>query len=89
MRSALIYAFYRDRLLDETPPAGEHWLCPVMDCACVSDHGDPLHIVPNLYRICDHRPVRISLESRYVGFTARMVILWPKINSVWFFRTFP
>lgn len=51
-----IYAFDRDPAMDQSPPGDEHWLH--QETSYQMGQGT----MPNLYRISDHRPVRVSLE---------------------------
>jgi predicted extracellular nuclease len=60
--SALIYAFDLDPALDEEPAGEDHWLRGKTDYQA-KPYGDAKYQpVENLYRISDHRPVRIALN---------------------------
>ena len=63
VRSTLIYAFDMDPALDEAPPAAEHWLHRRTGYWVMQTQGDVLREVPNLYRISDHRPLRVTLDD--------------------------
>lgn len=58
--SALIYAFDLDPALDEEPGGQGHWLRQETDYWVRRFGGAPHEPVANLYRISDHRPVRIA-----------------------------
>ena len=60
--SALIYAFDLDPALDEEPAGGGHWLRRTTDYRVEPYESAGVRPVPNLYRISDHRPVRITLD---------------------------
>ena len=60
--SALIYAFDLDPALDEEPAGGGHWLRRTTDYRVEPYESADVRPVPNLYRISDHRPVRITLD---------------------------
>jgi endonuclease/exonuclease/phosphatase family metal-dependent hydrolase len=62
VRSALIYAFDHDPALDEMPPLALHWLSRRTDYELVPSQFASLQVVENLYRISDHRPVRIAVD---------------------------
>jgi len=60
--SALIYAFDLDPALDEGPAGGGHWLRRTADYRVEPWEGAGVRPVENLYRISDHRPVRIAMD---------------------------
>jgi endonuclease/exonuclease/phosphatase family metal-dependent hydrolase len=59
INSTLIYAFDLDPALNEDPAGGDHWLRQVTDYRTEKMGTEP---VENLYRISDHRPLRITLD---------------------------
>jgi endonuclease/exonuclease/phosphatase family metal-dependent hydrolase len=61
VRSALIYAFDQDPALDEPPPLALPWLCRKGGYKILPQGATEPEEVPNLYRISDHRPLRIGL----------------------------
>ena len=61
--SALIYAFDSDPALDEEPAGGGHWLRKTTDYRVEPYENAGVRPVPNLYRISDHRPVQITMET--------------------------
>jgi len=60
---ALIYAFDQDPALDEAPAAAVHWLRRRTDYELIPSQFQEKQKVPNLYRISDHRPVRVSAHD--------------------------
>ena len=60
--SALIYAFDLDPALDKEPAGGGHWLRRTTDYRVEPYENAGVRPVPNLYRISDHRPVRITMD---------------------------
>lgn len=58
--SALVYAFDLDPALDEEPTGGSHWLRRTTDYRLEPYENAGVQPVANLYRISDHRPVRIT-----------------------------
>ena len=58
----LIYAFDRDPALDEDPPEEDHWLRRKTTYQAVPYRHAGLRTVENLYRISDHRPLRVTLD---------------------------
>jgi endonuclease/exonuclease/phosphatase family metal-dependent hydrolase len=59
---ALIYAFDLDPALDEDPAGGGHWLRRVTGYRVEPWEGAGVRPVENLYRISDHRPLRVTLD---------------------------
>lgn len=64
VRSALIYAFDQDPALDEPPPLALPWLCRKGGYKILPQGATEPEEVPNLYRISDHRPVRVGITPR-------------------------
>lgn len=64
VRSTLVYAFDQDPALDEAPPAAGHWLRRMTGYKILLQGATEPEEVPNLYRISDHRPLRIGLETQ-------------------------
>lgn len=62
IRAASIYAFDLDPALDDDPGGGSHWLRRTTDYSAKAYSGAEYEPVENLYRISDHRPVRIALD---------------------------
>jgi len=58
----LIYAFDLDPALDEEPSPQGHWLRRETSYRVVPYKGAGLQTVENLYRISDHRPLRVTLD---------------------------
>ncbi len=57
-----IYAFDLDPAMDDYPSPGGHWLRRTTSYEAKPYGGASLQTVPNLYRISDHRPLRVSLD---------------------------
>jgi hypothetical protein len=60
--SALIYAFDLDPGQNEDPADGNHWLRRTTDYQVEPYEKAGVQLVANLYRISDHRPVRITMD---------------------------
>ncbi len=58
----LIYAFDLDPAMDDYPSPGGPWLRRRTSYQAKPYGGASLQTVPNLYRISDHRPLRMSLD---------------------------
>jgi endonuclease/exonuclease/phosphatase family metal-dependent hydrolase len=58
----LIYAFDLDPAMDEDPLPEGHWLRRKTAYWAKPLGGEILQIVANLYRISDHRPLRVTLD---------------------------
>jgi endonuclease/exonuclease/phosphatase family metal-dependent hydrolase len=57
-----VYAFDLDPVMDDYPSADGHWLRRKTSYRAKRYGGAGLTTVENLYRISDHRPLRVSLE---------------------------
>jgi endonuclease/exonuclease/phosphatase family metal-dependent hydrolase len=57
-----IYAFDRDPVMDDYPSPGGHWLRRATSYRAKPYGGASRQTVANLYRISDHRPLRVSLD---------------------------
>jgi endonuclease/exonuclease/phosphatase family metal-dependent hydrolase len=58
----LIYAFDQDPALDKDPSPEGHWLRRKEAYWAKPIGGESYQIVANLYRISDHRPLRVTLD---------------------------
>lgn len=58
----LIYAFDLDPALDGEPSAEGHWLRREISYEAVPYRNAGKQVVQNLYRISDHRPLRVTLD---------------------------
>lgn len=57
-----IYAFDLDPSTDDYPSAAGHWLRRATSYRAKPYGGASLQVLANLYRISDHRPLRVSLD---------------------------
>ena len=61
--AALVFAFDRDPDFDQIPPASEHWMWRITNFKAIPSGYVDVEPVENLYRISDHRPVRLTFKT--------------------------
>lgn len=61
--SALVFAFDRDPEFDQ-PPGDTHWMHRTTDFRAIPSGEEALRGVENLYRVSDHRPVRLTFKAQ-------------------------